>query len=444
MKPETHAVHKVGEDLAAYIDNIPTAFHGARESARRLEAAGARRLYEDETWKLEPGSIYYLMRDGSAVIAFSTADMKPRGEGVSITGAHLDSPLLKLKGTRLEVSGNVLTAGVEVYGGPIYATWLDRDLRLAGRYMVKNNSVLEERLFSLESLTAIIPNVAIHMNREINKELTYNPQKEFRALLFHRDDAKDTNLISILAAEEGVKGEDILDVECFLVPVEKASIFAGSGSSSLIRSGRIDNLAGCHAALTGFLHSAPETHSKPGFVCLYNSEEIGSRTRSGAASRFFDQVLERFFIACGMNQEDQLIARQKSFQISIDGAHALHPNYSDKHDGQYRPEINRGIVLKRSAGYKYGTDAVVASRLFSLSTAKEIPIQEMVNRADVPSGSTIGTISMTLLDIPTVDLGIGMLAMHSVRETAGLGDQCDMIALMEAFYRQSVPPVARG
>jgi aspartyl aminopeptidase len=443
MTSKELTITSVGEDLAAYIDSIPTAFHGARESAARLEAAGASRLYEDETWSLEANRLYYLMRDGSAVIAFSTAGLDPGSTGVNVTGAHLDSPLLKLKGNQLQEANGILTAGIEVYGGPIYATWLDRDLALAGRYVISEGEGLTERLFLLKNLKAMIPNVAIHMNREINKELKYNPQTEFRALLFHGADERETDIRHFIAAEEGIQAESILDMECFLVPEEKASVFTGAGASAIIRSGRIDNLAGCHGILQGFLASEPEKHRVPGFVCLYNSEEIGSRTRSGAASRFFDQVLERFFIAAGLSPEQALIARQKSYQISVDGAHALHPNYADKHDALYRPRLNHGIVLKRSAGYKYGTDAVVASRLLSLAHRHQIRVQDMVNRADVPSGSTIGTISMTLLDIPTVDIGIGMLAMHSSRETAGIGDQLDMIRLMEAFFMESVPLLNR-
>jgi aspartyl aminopeptidase len=444
MKTKLSDSISVGEDLAAYIDSIPTAFHGARVSAALLESAGAVRLHEDEAWNLENNRLYYVMRDGSAVIAFSTADLKPQVGGIAIAGAHLDSPLLKLKGSRLEVASNILTAGIEVYGGPIYATWLDRELKLAGRYIRRDNGELTERSFVLESMTAMIPNVAIHMNREINKELKYNPQTEFRALLFDRNDRRETDIRGYIAQEEGIDASQIIDVETFLVPSQTASLFAGEGGAALIFSGRIDNLAGCHAVLKGFLESGPQEHRRPGFACLYNSEEIGSRTRSGAASRFFDQILQRFFISCGIGEEQALIARQKSYQISVDGAHALHPNYADKHDSQYRPEINKGIVLKRSAGYKYGTDAAVASRLLSLAEKEGVEVQEMVNRADVPSGSTIGTISMSLLDIPTVDIGIGMLAMHSSRETAGLQDQLEMIRLLRRFYSESVPEISRS
>ncbi|AHC15320.1 M18 family aminopeptidase [Salinispira pacifica] len=433
----TDELRKLSSALSTYIDSSPTAFHAAEYSALLLEEAGAVRLEEGEPWKLEKGRKYYVVRDGSAVMAFSTGSFTP-WQGVSVAGTHLDSPLLKLKGSAFQSNSGRLTAGIEVYGGPVYATWLDRDLKLAGRYVFQGKHGLEARNFVLEQSAAIIPNVAIHMNREINKSLSYNPQTELRALILQNSSSPSEDVKDLLAQEHSLEKDAILDVETFLVPAEQGHYFISEGGDSLFTSGRIDNLAASHAALSAFIELDPSAQSRDAVLCLYNSEEIGSRTRSGAAGRMFESLFTRYLLAAGLSEEERIIARQNSFQISVDAAHALHPNYADKHDPMFRPELNRGVALKRSAAYKYGTDALVASRFIDLMNREKLPLQEMVNRADVPSGSTIGTISMSLSDIPTVDIGIPMLAMHSARETAGLEDQMDSQRLLFSFFRDSV------
>lgn len=433
-------LRKLSSGLASFIDSSPTAFHAAEYSALLLEESGAVRLEEGKNWNLEKGKKYFVVRDGAAIMAFSTGPLQPQ-KGVSVVGTHLDSPLLKLKGSEFQKNSGRLTTGIEVYGGPIYATWLDRDLKLAGRYVFQGKHGLEARNFILEQSAAIIPNVAIHMNRDINKSLSYNPQTELKALILQNSASPSEDIRDLLADEHEISRDSILDVETFLVPAEKGHYFISEGGDSLFTSGRIDNLAASHAALSAFIDLDPSAQSRDAILCLYNSEEIGSRTRSGAAGRMFESLFTRYLLAAGLSEEDRIIARQNSFQISVDAAHALHPNYADKHDPAFRPELNRGIALKRSAAYKYGTDALVASRFIQLMKGENLPLQEMVNRADVPSGSTIGTISMSLSDIPTVDIGIPMLAMHSARETAGLEDQMDSQRLLFSFFRDGVKEV---
>ncbi len=434
-------INKTGEDLAAYINASPTAFHAAAETVRRLGMAGGVELSEREKWNIRPGKLYYVVRDAAAVIAFYSGSVKPQMHGMRICGAHLDSPLLKVKSTILGRSVNIITAGIEVYGSPVYSTWLDRDLLLCGRFVTGGSQGLKERLFTLENLGAIIPNAAIHMNRKVNEEHKYNPQIQLRALLFPRENGDYPDIRDFIAAQYAIPRSGILDAETFLVPGEGASCIFSKDGASIIRAGRIDNLAGCHAALNALINAADSQSDALSMICLYNSEEIGSRTRSGAASVFFDRLLQRIHYCLGLDNEEQSMCRQLSYQVSIDGAHAVHPNYSDKHDPDFSPELNKGVVLKRSAGYKYGTDVRVAAPLFKLAGDCGVDIQEMVNRADLPSGTTIGTISMSMSDIPTVDVGIAMLAMHSARETAGIADQHKMIELVSAFLTKGVSQV---
>lgn len=446
------------EDLIQYISAGSSAFHAARESARRLNAQGAIELQEDERWELKPDALYYLLRDQGALVAFSTGGRawQAEGEGIRVAAAHLDSPLLKLKGPSLVSEAGMLLAGIEVYGGPIFSTWFDRELSICGRYVrsrsasepASQDQTLEAGVFTLNGMKAIIANAAIHMNKEINKGHVYNPQSEMRAIVFPRGTKQpNADLRYYLALQLGCKPEDILDMDAFLVPDQRAEV-AGEGQGEYIFSGRIDNLAGCHAALQGFLadwHDARRGDDSdkraPRFVCLYNHEEIGSMTHGGADSAFFPRIFHRVLNALGGAENDIHLAQQKAFQVSIDATHGLHPNYTQKHDSEFQPLLGKGPVIKRSATHKYGTEALTASRLINLARSEGIELQDMVNRADLPSGRSIGPMSMSMSDLATVDIGIPILAMHSSRELASVADQRTMLELLSAFYRRGVRPV---
>ncbi len=416
-------------DLKKFLDKSPTAFQATENIIQELKADGFIQLSEGDKWSLKPQGKYFVVRNDSAVLAFINGSSAPSETGFKITGAHTDSPALKVKVGSETKFKSYHKVFVEVYGGPIINTWMDRELSLAGRVSYLDNDQVKSSNIFLDSPVGIIPNLAIHLNRNVNKGIEINKQNELPVLLGTSD--KDSLLEDIIANECKIDRKDILDYDLFFIPYEKSLIYGID--DDLISSGRLDDLAMCHAILKALL--ATRDNQSTVVASFYDNEEIGSQTLQGANSSFLEMLLNRINYSWGGSFEDYARAINKSFQISADQAHAVHPNYASMHDGKYAPELNKGPVVKFSANYRYATNSESASYFMSLCKKLDIPCQKMINRSDIPSGSTIGPVSSATTSIKTVDIGNPMFAMHSTRETMGTLDQYYVTEVLKEFNK---------
>lgn len=430
MKKEAN---KLAQDLISFIDQSPVSYLAVENIINTLEKDGYHSLNEGEKWQLKLGQKYYLQRNSSAVIAFQLGSELPWESGFNIAGAHTDSPHLKLKNESLKKSAGCIKVSVEAYGGAINSTWLDRDLSLAGRVSINTKNGLESRLIDFKRPIGSIPNLAIHLNREANSGFEYNKQTHLPVIISACDKEIDekTYLKELLAEELEIEAQSILEMDLFFYDCQKGAIVGLD--KDIISVGRLDNLAMCHCIYKSLL--ASENPKQTNIAAFFDTEEIGSQTMMGADSNYLTSLVDRIIFALGGDLEDGLRARHKSFLISADGAHALHPNFSDKHDKSYAPLINRGPVIKLSANFKYATTANSAGEFINLCNKADVPYQKMANRSDIPSGSTVGPISSASLGINTVDVGNPMFAMHSIRESQGVLDHYYMTKIISQFYK---------
>ncbi len=424
-------------DLLSFIDRSPTPYHAVAESVRRLQAAGYRALCEDEVWDLGPGDRRYLVRHEGSLIAFQIGEVSPANAGFRIIGAHTDSPNLRIKPRPDIDADGYRQLGVEPYGGALLHTWLDRDLSLAGRVTLRG--AVEPRTLLIDFARPIlrIPNLAIHLQRELNQEgLKLNAQQHMAPIIGLEE---LPNLRELLASELHernqieVDASDVLAFDLMTYDVQPPVVSGLRGE--FIHAARLDNLASCHAGLTALIDadSAPlPQHSR--VVVLYDHEEVGSRSAQGAASPLLAGALERSI--CGFEDgESQGLERalSRSTLISVDMAHAVHPNYSDRHEPQHHPVIGRGPVIKTNANQSYASDAQTAGLFAELCSPLGIEPQHFVSRSDLGCGSTIGPITAARIGIRTVDVGNPMLSMHSCREMAGTADVKPMIDVLRSF-----------
>jgi len=416
-------------DLKDFLDKSPTAFQATEVIVKELLNNGFKHLHESDKWDLQAQGKYFVVRNDSAVIAFINGKEAPAETGFKISGAHTDSPALKVKVGSETKYKNYHKVFVEVYGGPIVNTWFDRELSLAGRVTYSTASHVESKNIFIDRPVGLIPNLAIHLNRNVNKGLEINKQTELPVLLGTSD--KETYLEDLIAHECGIKTSDILDYDLFFIPYEKALIYGID--NELISSGRLDDLAMCHAILKALLET--KENNSTVIASFYDNEEIGSQTLQGANSSFLEMILSRINHTWKGDMEDYARAVNKSFQISADQAHAVHPNYASKHDSNYAPELNKGPVVKFSANYRYATNSESSAYFMNICNKLEIPYQKMINRSDIPSGSTIGPVSSATTSIKTVDIGNPMFAMHSTRETMGSLDQYYVIQVLNEFNK---------
>jgi aspartyl aminopeptidase len=426
MKPE---IKNLAKDLINFIDSSPTAFHAAQNIETTLKNKGFKELPEDISWKIKKDGKYFVKRNDSSVIAFIIGTKTPAQSGFHIAGAHTDSPLLKIKTETENKSAGVVRVATETYGGPLINTWFDRDLGIAGKVMVKTDKGYVSKLINIKKPLAIIPSLAIHLNREANKGFEFNPQNHLQAVISNDSEGKNI-LKSLIAKEIKTKEENIGEMDVFFYDLQKGS-FIGT-NEELFSSGRIDNLQMCHAILEALLNTAKCERTV--VAAFYDNEEIGSKTLMGADSNFTRSILERITLLQGDGKDDYYRAISKSFLVSADGAHAQHPSFPEKHDPGYVPKLNKGPVIKLSASFRYATTAESSSYFTQLCEKSEVPFQKMANRSDVPSGSTIGPMSSASLGIKAVDIGNAMWGMHSVRETAGTLDHWYMTKVLTTFF----------
>lgn len=421
------------EGLFAFIDNSPTCFHAVENINRELEQAGYQRLLERCPWEIVKGGKYYVNRNDSAVIAFSIP--KKEQKGFHIVAAHSDSPCFKLKELP-ELTGeeHYRKWNVEKYGGMILSTWLDRPLSIAGRVVVKKADGLTTKLVNVDENAAIIPNVAIHMNRDMNKGIEYNPQTDMLPLAgsVNGKGGRDNQggYLSLVAKKAGVMPEEILGQDIFLYNRDKCSRLGLD--EEYICGPRLDDLECAYAGMKAFVKAESESYIT--MLAVFDNEEVGSGTKQGADSSFLRDVLSRIRSGLQLTEEEYQCMLAESFLISADNAHAVHPNHPEKTDAVNKSYLNEGIVIKYHGSQRYATDAYSAAVMKDICREAEVPYQTYANRSDIVGGSTLGNILMAQVSMNTVDIGLPQLAMHSALETAGAKDLDYLIRALFAFY----------
>ncbi len=424
------------EDLIGFIQASPTAFHAVRECAARLEKAGFSELDSASAWKLKKGGKHFVRQNDSALLAFVVGRGNPAESGFRIVGTHTDTPCFRVKPQPEMTSEDAyVKLNTEVYGGPILNTWMDRPLSLAGRVVLSGKALLDPQavLFDFRRPVAIIPNLAIHMNRDVNDGVKLNRQVDMLPLigLTSGKFEKRGFFLQLLAREMKVKPDRILDYDMFLYEPEAGSFVGFEGE--LISAPRLDNLASTHAGLEAL--KATDAGKAVNVLAAFDNEEVGSSTRQGAGSPMLATLLERVVIGLGGSREDFFRAKARSILVSADAAHAVHPSKGEKCDPTNRVLLNRGPAIKVAASQSYTTDAPTAAMFESLCRAAKVPVQRFLNRSDERGGSTIGPISSANLDTRAVDVGMPLLSMHSIRELAGANDPGYFMKALREFYR---------
>ena len=431
---EMNDFQKTAKEMLDFITKSPTCFHAAANIGELLGKAGFRELKENEEWTLKRGGRYYTKRNDSSVIAFAIPAEENDIKGFHMAAAHSDSPCFKIKEKpELTVEEHYLRLNTEKYGGMILSTWLDRPLSVAGRLAVRKESGIESRLVNIDRDLCVIPNVAIHMNREMNKGMEYNPQVDMLPLFADAafDDEKPS-LLALAAEAAGVDAETILGEDLFLYTRQEGRFLGANGE--FVLSPRLDDLQSAFALTKAFTESRPGEYIN--LCAVFDNEEVGSGTRQGADSTFLEDVLQR--ITEGLQESHSTYLRwvAGSFLISADNAHAVHPNHPEKADPTNRPYLNGGIVIKYHGSQKYTTDGISAARMKDYCERAKVPYQTYANRSDIAGGSTLGNISTAHVSVSSVDIGLPQLAMHSAVETAGMKDTEYAVRALKEFWSE--------
>lgn len=430
---------KVTEEMLAFIDRNPTAFHTVSSVREILSANGFQELLESRNWDLEPGKGYFVCRNGSSILAFRLGTQLDH-YSFNIVAAHTDSPCFKVKeNAEIHVSDKYTKLNTEGYGGMICSTWLDRPLSLAGRVVVKEtDGTIVSRLVNIDRDLLMIPNVAIHMNRNVNDGVALNKQVDMLPLLGEGTD--DGVLMHLIAKELNVPMSSILSSDLYLYSRQKPSIWGCS--EEFISSGRLDDQQCVFTGLKAFLQG--KNDQSINVLACFDNEEVGSGTKQGAASTFLQDVTKRINACLGYTDADYLRAVTSSFMLSADNAHAVHPNHPEHTDQNNNTYMNRGVVVKSHAGQKYTSDGVSIAVVKELASRAGVPLQYFANRSDKVGGSTLGNLAMAQVSLNCVDIGIPQLAMHSSYETAGTKDTLYMVQLMQELYESHFEEVDYG
>lgn len=423
-------ISEFNQDFFTFLSSSPTAFHATQNIKDALIDKGFNELSEKDCWELKPGNGYFVIRDSGSIISFVIGKDEPLTEGFRLLGGHTDSPCLQLKPLPLNNRNSNISVGVEVYGGPLLATWFDRDLSLAGRVFVKSSAAeMLQLLIDFKEPVLTIPSLAIHLDREANKNRSINAQKDLPPLFgkTSEDVPYDFNkkLTELLRVQHPAIGiEEILSFDIFCYDTQ-CPTYTGI-NKEFISAGRIDNLLSCFAALKAIENT---DFSKNAMLLCYNHEENGSTSVSGAQSNFVEAVFDRLL----PRAEEKRVCFANSFHISMDNAHATHPNATEKTDSQHQIEMNKGVVIKINANQSYASNSFSSSVFKMLCQQANVGIQEFVMRSDLRSGSTIGSMTAAKLGIQTVDVGAPTLGMHSIREITGSNDAYDLYRVANEF-----------
>ena len=422
-------MEKRTQGLIDFLDSAHSVYHAVAALATQLEEAGYVRLSEGEGWKIAPGGKYYLTRGGSALAAFRVPRETPCG--FLMSASHADRPTFKIKENG-ELTGKYTRLSTEKYGGMLIAPWLDRPLSIAGRVLVETQDGAESRLLDIDRDLLLIPNVAIHMNRKANEGYTWNPAVDTLPLVGGASAAG-----KLWSQIREAAGGEILGHDLYLYVRQKATVWGVD--EEYISAAALDDLACAWCCTQGFL-TASESRAIP-VLCVFDSEEVGSGSVQGAGSRFLEGLLGRICKALQLDMEQML---SQSFMVSADNGHALHPNHPEYADTNNAPLINSGVVLKFNANLRYATDGVSAAVFRRVCARAEVPVQTYYNRADLPGGSTLGSVSLAHVSVPTVDIGLPQLAMHSCYETAGVKDALYLETAMRAYYSSALRMLCDG
>ncbi|KZE91843.1 M18 family aminopeptidase [Microbacterium sp. TNHR37B] len=422
----SHTDVRHAEDLADFVAASPSSYHAAAEVARRLGEAGFSALREADAWDVRPGSRNVVVREG-AVIAWSVPRHADARTGFHVFGAHSDSPAFKLKPQPTTGRYGWLQAGVEIYGGPLLTSWLDRELRLAGRLVLDDGT----HVLAATGPLLRLPQLAIHLDREANEHLALHKQSHTQPV-WGVGSPDSADLLAEVAATAGVDASRIRGYDIVTADAAHGAVFGKD--DAFFASGRLDDLASVHAGLVAF-EDLGDDHPHIAVLAVFDHEEVGSATRSGAAGPFLADVLERIQRGLGADREEQMRALADSWCVSSDVGHSVHPNYPDKHDPVVQPVLGSGPILKINANQRYATDGAGAAAWHGWCAAAGVVSQEFVSNNAVPCGSTIGPITATRLGLRTVDVGIPLLSMHSARELAGTHDLTALSRAAGAFWR---------
>jgi aspartyl aminopeptidase len=453
----------VAEELIDFLNAAPTAFHAVQEAKQRLQKAGFKHVSEREAWTVEPGGKYFFTRNYSTIVAFAVGNNYKPGNGFLIIGAHTDSPCPKLKPVSRVTKHGFMEVGVSTYGGGLWHTWFDRDLTIAGRVVLKRRtgekSVYSHELVRLKDPIMRIPTLAIHLDRGVNDGFKINTQTQFAPVLASLVKAEAnrpavTNgegnspsdvkehvvdhhplLLQLLADELSCKPEEIIDFDLQACDTQPSLI--GGALKEFVFSGRLDNLCSSFCCLKALIDSSADLSDEVGIrmIALFDHEEIGSQSAQGAGSPVLIDALRRI-TSISRGSDEGLLERaiQKSFLVSADMAHCLHPNYPDKHEENHQPKMHKGLVIKDNANQRYATNAITSFIFREIAKLRNLPTQNFVVRNDMACGSTIGPILASGIGIRTVDVGAPQLSMHSIREMCGVDDVGYSYNHFKAFF----------
>jgi aspartyl aminopeptidase len=419
--------------LLNFLNESPTAWHAVSNCINELKQHGFQEIKEENRWNLKLGGHYFTVRNGSSISAFTLPVSAPHS--LQIAASHTDSPAFKLKPNAEFRKENMLMLGVEIYGAPLLSSWLNRDLGIAGRALFldsKNRS--HEELVRIDTAPLIIPQLAIHLDRNVNENgLILNKQEHLSVLA--GIEGKERHKLGYLERilKKSFSFKELLAFDLFLYPLDPARLVGEK--NELIASYRIDSLVSVHAALTGFLSEKEGAKDRIKMIAFWDNEEIGSHTAQGAGSPFIPQIIERIMLSLKMSREDYFRILSRSLCLSVDLAHAVHPNYSDKHDPQHPLLLNNGIAIKTNAQQRYASDARSCATIIALCKKYKIPFQKYAAHGDIPAGTTIGPIHANLTGMQTVDIGTPQLSMHSSRELTGVTDYLALTELLTKFFQ---------
>lgn len=426
------------QHLLDFIDNSPSPWHVVASIETEIKAFQFVRLDETAKWSLQAGGRYYVVRDDSSIVLFVLGRKTPADVGFKIIGAHTDSPGLRIRPNVAPASDGLARLGVEIYGGPILATFADRDLSLAGRVSYTDEQGrLARKLVRFQQPLLRLPNLAIHMNRGVNEDgLKLHKQNEL-PLLFAQltsDQLPQPYFMTLLAqATGGISASQVLTWDLAVYDTQKGTFWGAN--QEFYANSQIDNLASCHAGLQALLDEAVLSHAESTLVCaFFDHEEIGSESHVGAAGSFLTDVLQRISTATSSDCEDSARALAQSFLISADMAHAFHPNFPSAYDADHKVFVNKGPVIKSNANRRYSSESISIARFIQWCEEAGIPYQRYSHRSDLPCGSTIGPMTSAKLGIRSIDVGCPMWAMHSIRESAGVQDHESMIRVLKQFF----------
>ena len=412
-----------------FLKNAPTAFHAVKELSKILEDNGFIKIEENEKWNLNKGGKYYFTRNNSSLLAFIMPN-KVESLSYNIVAAHTDSPTFKIKPNYTLIKDRYNELNTEIYGGPILNTWMDRPLNIAGRIIIKDNNELKTLLISFDKPMCIIPNCSIHYYRELNDGVKLNPQIDLMPILSDNNiDNKD--LLDLISKKYNIKKENIISHDLYLSLIDRGTILGAN--DEFIVAPQIDNLESAYAIIDS-LKDIDSKDNSINVAVLFDNEEIGSKTRQGAASMMLTDSLKRISLSLGLNEEEHLITLANSFIISLDNAQGYHPNYPNKYDPTNKSYLNDGIVIKNAARGSYTTDAMSQAYFIEICKKANAKYQLNTNRSDIPGGSTLGAISLSNVSIHSIDIGLAQIAMHSAMETAGRFDYDELIKALKEFY----------